>query len=164
MPVGARSAVLAYIEEACEEAPDRGPELSYEEIKEEFAKMIRMAGEVQHTLSSASPSNVNGLLNGIQDQIREQSDQLQCFFSSIHSLDDFVKEIDNVVRPRVVLNRITKVFHVVDTSVPYTRASRTKCGWCWPLSPDAVAVVDDDRFGDSVVPCLTCLPYFPCLS
>ena len=127
------SAVLAYVEEAAEEAPhpctvdSGGP--SWEEVRADVANMLRQSGpSALAALSAAAAVTTNRVT------------ALEHFLSSVQvevgSTASLAQELDALVRPTLVLNKQTRVAHrALRTERLDPEVCTTMCGWKWAVKP-----------------------------
>ena len=146
------AAVLAYVEEAAEEAPgaDDGPPgespgTGWEHIRTELAQVIREGGRAALDNRSGLPPSIVEFLASVRSEL--------CDVSSL------VRELDALVRPTLVLNRKTGVVHrIVRTERLDPELWSTCCGWRWSRSAVARPIGQDDveQAGDLWAECPRC--------
>ena len=146
------AAVLAYVEEAAEEAPgaDDGPPgespgTGWEHIRTELAQVIREGGRAALDNRSGLPPSIAEFLASVRSEL--------CDVSSL------VRELDALVRPALVLNRKTRVVHrTVRTERLDPELWSTCCGWRWSRSAVARPIGQDDveQAGDLWAECPRC--------
>ena len=102
------SAVLAYVEEAAEEAPEcctiDAPGPSWEEVRADVANLLRLSGpaSVESLMTSAAVTT---------DRVTALEQFLSTARVEIGSVSALAHELDALVRPTLVLNTQTRVAH-----------------------------------------------------
>ena len=142
------AAVLAYVEEAAEEAPESArpaSEQGWDELRADLAQVLRSAGSVGDLSRPEIRERV------VQDGLAESRlAALEVFAASaqrdVADAQALARELDQLVRPTLVLNKITRVVHrALRTERLDPEMASTWCGWKWakstrsrPVGPDEV--------------------------
>ena len=131
------SAVLAYVEEAAEEAPEGvvgavGP--SWEEVREQVVDMLRAGG----------PSRLQADA-GTQARLTDVEAFLASVQAEAGATSALAHELDSLVRPTLVLNKQTRVVHrATRTAWLDPDVASTSCGWHWARSGRVRPIVPDE--------------------
>ena len=162
------AAVMAYVEEATEEAPVELDCASWDQVREDLAKVLRCAGP---TSLEAEPRELRRemIASGV---LGERLDAVESFLSSVQGelgrTSQLCIELDGLVRPEFVLNlapqRGRGIARTVHKAVRVERLDpdlcTTSCGWKWGRSGHArpVLAAELEQAGDMWHKCPRCFP------
>ena len=133
------SAVLAYVEEAAEEAPASFQSLHVEEgwtsLRSDVAQVLR-----ERTASRTdrpAPSRLT------ESRLASVEEFLAAVRTEMGEVSCLARELDALVRPTLVLNRRRRVAHraIWNRDPDLCRAN---CGWKWAYAPDARPITQEE--------------------
>ena len=126
------SAVLAFVEEAAEEAPAQ----LFEDPAQASTSWEALRADVALALGARAPvGGVPGEAKLPEDRLSAVENFLAAVRTEMGSIGDLAKELDALVRPTLVLNTKTRMVHRALRAERLDPAScATPCGWKWALT------------------------------
>ena len=126
------SAILAYVEEAAEEAPAQ----LFEDPAQANTSWEALRADVALALSARAPvGGVPGEAKLPEDRLSAVESFLAAVRTEMGSIGDLAKELDALVRPTLVLNTKTRMVHrALRAERLDPESCATPCGWKWALT------------------------------
>ena len=160
------SAVLAYVEEAAEEAPVDIDCTSWDQVRDDLAKVLRCAGP---TSLEVAPRELRRemIASGVHEGRLEAVESfLESIQGELSKTSQLCIELDGLVRPAFVLNLVPQrgrgnvrtVHKAIRTERLDPDACSTPCGWRWGRSDHARPVLagEFEQAGDLWHQCPRC--------
>ena len=158
------AAVMAYVEEAAEEAPataeqvgSAGSAVQWEDLRNDLAHALRCAGPEARELRREGMRAELG-----EERLAAVESFLTTIRTEVGDLGSLYRELDAMVRPPFVLNVSAKSVHRTSrTERLNPDLCATPCGWYWARSSNArpCSAEDVDRAGQLWSRCVRCFPH-----